>query len=135
MKRKNEKVKKIRQILVDKLYYNEYYGGLFIEFDDCPFYNLPMLVLHYNYDDISHVIPEKYLDKLSITADKVDHMYFTKIKFKDTEINTVEEFLNTQTEFLDLMIELSEDLPENPAWNKFTFPHEKSTKISSSTIN
>ena len=134
MRRNNDKVKMIRQILNDKLFYNEYYGGLFIEFDH-PFYNMPLLALYYNFEDISKIIPEKYLDKISVSAQDNDGIDITIIKFLPREINTVEEFSDLQTEFLDLMLELADDLPENPAWNKFTFPSDKSTKISSSTIN
>lgn len=138
MDQNNIKIGKIRQTLIDKLYYNDYYEGFFLAFDN-PFLHRPGLVLYYHIDYMKPLIPEKFNDKIILSSRDVDSIIMdeviTIINPIECDINSENEFKDLQTEFLDVLLELANELPENPAWKESTYPIDIFTKISSSTIN
>ena len=137
----NIKIGKIRQTLIDKLYYNDYYEGLFLMpgFDyPHPFLIRPRLLLYYHIDSVKTLIPEKFNDKIILSSCDENNIIMEKgtiIKPIECDINSESEFKDLETEFLDILLELVNELPENPAWKESTYPIDIFTKISSSTIN
>lgn len=133
---KNEKAEKIKRILIDKIYYNNYKGGYFLEFDDNPYLQLPELELFYDIDDIKPLIPEKFNNVITLEhINTIMEHGITIIKPSKNNVNNIQEFSELQTEFLNTLLELANELPENPVWNKCTYPVDKSGKICCPTIN
>ena len=129
-----EKVQKIKQLLIDKLYYSCYRKGFFLELDN-PFVSLPKLILYYNINDIIDIVPERFKEQFVLLESEFDRLDVTVIKSNNGYINSSDEFIKAENDFMNLLIELANELPENPAWNKFTLPSNKFTKISCTTIN
>lgn len=104
----------ISKMLLDKGYVHIYRGGMFLELDN-PFYVSPRITLMYDIKDFFPLVPEHFHDKLKFLGEKSDTGHeISIIKSNKTDVNNTEEFADVQSEFLELMAALVNELPINP---------------------
>lgn len=108
-------LKTVSNIFKEKGYDNTYYKGMILELDN-PFYVAPCITIMCDIEDFFLLVPHYFHDKLRFLGEKLDNTNkkITRIKPNKYDINTVVEFYNVYTEYVETLSTLANIICENP---------------------